>query len=66
MNDLWLSCIYMVDPVRVLPCWFFHSRGLKPTATHGMPLRGMKQSMITIIPLLNNPEIRNRTYEIVS
>jgi len=30
-----------------------------------MPIQGMKQSMITIIPLLDDAEIRNRTYEIV-
>ena len=64
MHEPWLSHISMGDPCRVLAFLFPHSRGLKPTATHGMPLQGMKQSLITSF-LFNNFEIRNRTYEIL-
>jgi hypothetical protein len=64
MHEPWLSHISMGDPFRVLAFLFPHSRGLKPTATYGMPLQGMKQSLITSF-LFNNSEIRSRTYEIL-
>ena len=62
MNELWLSNISMGDPFRVLAFLLPHSRGLKPTAPNGMPLQGMKQSLITSF-FFNNPQIRNHTYE---
>ncbi len=65
MNEPWLSHMSMGDPFRVLACLFPHSRGLKPTATYGMPLQGMKQSLITIISVADDPEIRDHTYEIL-
>ncbi len=60
MNDPVGLTILKVDPFRVLFFVFLY-RGLKPTAIIGMPLRGMKQSILIIAPLAGDREIPEQT-----